>query len=149
MRRALPRLRTTLPRRALFSSEAGNSTFHRFDAAAKAEVFSKVFDGGLPGWERLGECVDKELSTPPSSILSIGDGPGEPGCYLAAKYKCATMCTDFVAPMVEAAKQRATQTHSETTETHMKSDGKTRGEMHRAVCNARQNLGACHVLKWT
>ena len=87
-------------------SEAGESTFHRFDAAAKAMAFRNVFDGGLPMWMKLGELVQKELPAAPSKILSVGDGPGEPGCYLAAKFGAPTLCTDSVVPMVEAAKQR-------------------------------------------
>ena len=101
-RRVLPRVSFS-PLRAL--SSAGSSTFHRFDAAAKAEVFKNVFDGGLPMWEKLGEAVDKELPAP-TNVLSVGDGPGEPGCYLAAKYGCPTVTSDSVVPMVEAAKQR-------------------------------------------
>lgn len=77
----------------------------KFDAQAKADTFRKVFDAGLPMWVSLGDLVAKELPKP-TRILSIGDGPGEPGCYLAARFGCPTTCSDSVAPMVEAAKQR-------------------------------------------
>ena len=89
-----------------FSSQPGDATFHKFDAAAKADAFRKVFDGGKPMWEALAEVLDREMSAPPSKILSVGDGPGEPGCFLAARYGCPTITSDSVVPMVEAAKQR-------------------------------------------
>lgn len=57
-------------------------------------------------WEALAAELDKEMTVPPTKILSVGDGPGEPGCYLAAKFGCPTICSDSVVPMVEAAKQR-------------------------------------------
>jgi hypothetical protein len=107
-RRALLQLSHLPPRRLAFSTEsAGSSTFHKFDAAAKAEVFRNVFDGGLPMWEKLGEEVDKALTAPPSKVLSVGDWPGEPGCYFAARYGCPTISSDSVAPMVAAAQKRA------------------------------------------
>ena len=73
---------------------------------SKADAFRKVFDGGKPMWEALAEVLDREMSAPPSKILSVGDGPGEPGCFLAARYGCPTITSDSVVPMVEAAKQR-------------------------------------------
>tara|TARA_B110001452_G_scaffold249874_1_gene237711 strand:- start:529 stop:1524 length:996 start_codon:yes stop_codon:yes gene_type:complete len=76
-----------------------------FDAAAKAEVFGKVFDVGEPMWVKLHELVAVEAPAP-SMILSVGDGPGEPGCYLAAKYGCKTITSDAVPPMVGLAKKR-------------------------------------------
>lgn len=92
--------------RAMSSDEPGNATFHKFDAAAKADAFRRVFDAGKPMWEALAEVLDTEMSAPPSKILSVGDGPGEPGCFLAARYGCPTITSDSVVPMVEAAKQR-------------------------------------------
>ena len=56
-------------------------------------------------WEALAEVLDEKCA-PPSKILSVGDGPGEPGCFLAARYGCPTITSDSVVPMVEAAKQR-------------------------------------------
>jgi len=88
------------------TDEPGNATFHKFDAAAKADAFRRVFDAGKPMWEALAAELDKEMAVPPTRILSVGDGPGEPGCYLAAKFGCPTICSDSVVPMVEAAKQR-------------------------------------------
>jgi len=88
------------------TDEPGNATFHKFDAAAKADAFRRVFDAGKPMWEALAAELDKEMTVPPTKILSVGDGPGEPGCYLAAKFGCPTICSDSVVPMVEAAKQR-------------------------------------------
>jgi len=76
-----------------------------FDAAAKAEVFGKVFDAGKPMWEKLYELLAAEMASP-SMILSVGDGPGEPGCFLAEKYGCKAITSDVVPPMVELAKKR-------------------------------------------
>ena len=59
-------------------SQAGDSTFNKFDAKAKSDVFGKVFDVGLPMWEKLAEKVTPEMPPSPSKILSVGDGPGEP-----------------------------------------------------------------------
>lgn len=83
----------------------------KFDAAAKAETFSKVFDGGKPMWQKLEQLVTPLLGDPENKkILSLGDGPGEPGCYLAAQFGCSTISSDFTPPMVELAKKRvATQ----------------------------------------
>jgi SAM-dependent methyltransferase len=41
-----------------------------------------------------------------TKILSVGDGPGEPGCFLAAKFGTPTITSDGVVPMVELAKKR-------------------------------------------
>lgn len=57
-------------------------------------------------WKALADALAKENAAP-DKILSVGDGPGEPGCYLAAKFKCPTVVSDQVPPMVEAAKKRA------------------------------------------
>ena len=88
------------------STGVGETTFE-FDAQAKADTFRNVFDAGLPMWESLHAAVASELAGPPAKILSVGDGPGEPGCYLAAQFGCPTISSDNVAPMVEAAKERA------------------------------------------
>jgi SAM-dependent methyltransferase len=85
---------------------AGDSTFNKFDAKAKSEVFAKVFDVGLPMWKTLGLKVAAEMTTKPEKILSVGDGPGEPGCFLAAQFGCEAISSDSVPPMVEAAKKR-------------------------------------------
>ena len=90
----------------LMSMFAGETTF-QFDAQAKADTFRNVFDAGRPMWESLHAAVVPELAAPPTKILSIGDGPGEPGCYLAAQFGCPTVSSDNVAPMVAAAKERA------------------------------------------
>jgi len=81
--------------------------FFKFDAQAKTDTFRKVFDGGLPMWEKLAEVLDKHMPKP-AKILSVGDGPGEPGCFLAQRYGCPTITSDSVVPMVEAAKKRVT-----------------------------------------
>lgn len=54
----------------------------------------------------LADALANEIAAP-SKILSVGDGPGEPGCYLAARFGCPTIVSDVVPPMVEAAKKRA------------------------------------------
>ena len=96
----------------------GYSSF-QFDASAKATTFGKVFDVGRPMWVKLGELVEPQLSSAAKkdpakmTILSLGDGPGEPGCYLAAKFKCPTTTSDMVPPMVEAAKKRVEKQESE------------------------------------
>lgn len=82
------------------------SGFKKFDAQAKSDVFAKVFDAGQPMWEKLREKVSAASATPPKQILSVGDGPGEPGCYLASHFDCPTIVSDMVPPMVEAAKKR-------------------------------------------
>jgi hypothetical protein len=75
---------------------AGDSTFNKFDAKAKSEVFAKVFDVGLPMWKTLGLKVAAEMTTKPEKILSVGDGPGEPGCFLAAQFGCEAISSDSV-----------------------------------------------------
>eukprot|EP00931_Biecheleriopsis_adriatica_P060168 TRINITY_DN36120_c0_g1_i2.p1 TRINITY_DN36120_c0_g1~~TRINITY_DN36120_c0_g1_i2.p1 ORF type:complete len:257 (-),score=53.91 TRINITY_DN36120_c0_g1_i2:176-946(-) len=57
-------------------------------------------------WVKLGDMVSPELAASPTKILSIGDGPGEPGCYLAERFNCQTITSDMVEPMVEHAKKR-------------------------------------------
>ncbi|CAK0848653.1 unnamed protein product, partial [Prorocentrum cordatum] len=87
------------------SDVAGASTFSKFDAAAKAATFSLVFDAGLPMWEKLAEMVEREAQRP-TRLLDVGSGPGEPGCYLAARLGCAAVVSDVVPPMVAAAGRR-------------------------------------------
>lgn len=87
------------------SDVAGASTFSKYDAAAKAATFSLVFDAGQPMWEKLAEMIENEAQKP-TRLLDVGSGPGEPGCYLAARLGCAAIVSDVVPPMVAAAERR-------------------------------------------
>lgn len=94
-------------------SQPGDSGF-TFDAAAKAKAFADVFDGGKPMWVKLHEDLMPALkSNKPKKILSCGDGPGEPGCFMANKFGCPTITSDVVPPMVESAKRRVEKQEGE------------------------------------
>ena len=81
--------------------EIADEAIAQQDAKAKAEVFGRVFDAGKPMWVKLGDLVAPHMPPSPTKILSVGDGPGEPGCYLAERFGCATIVSDFIQPMDE------------------------------------------------
>lgn len=76
-----------------------------FDSAEKARVYGEYFEQGAVMWQKFAEIV-RTFSPTPDRLLDLGSGPGEPGCTLAAQFRCETVLSDVAPPMVALAAKR-------------------------------------------
>jgi len=66
----------------------------------------QFFEQNQPAWDHIYRKV-AQYAPQPGSILDIASGPGEPSCYLAAKFPgAAVKSTDISEDFVESARRR-------------------------------------------
>jgi SAM-dependent methyltransferase len=79
-----------------------------FDGELAVKAYTALFEGNLPGWEKMAGQLSLPDDGAGASILDLGAGPGEPSCFIAERFpKAVVTCTDLSADMVEKSKLRA------------------------------------------
>lgn len=73
-----------------------------------AALYAQVFENNRPCWEAIADAVDAHSASPPTTVLDLAAGPGEPTTLMAQRLgpDCHVTCTDVAPDMVAKAAQR-------------------------------------------